>query len=228
MPNKFERDHLPIPTPGLALLEFNDGEAMMMEGSDAEQLFYLVSGKGRSTKLSASLGKVDKVVFVGMANPGNFYGIATLDKKRSTQIVSMHAHGKAEVISISKKALTKLMKNAEFSTEVALQISIRFEKLLERYSTHIVNNSEQRLALLLIALSKDGTIKVVATQGQLAEMVGTTRGRVNQFMQRFKKAGFVNDHESTLIVHPNHFGKKKNGNGKTNGNGQKNGNGNGH
>jgi CRP/FNR family cyclic AMP-dependent transcriptional regulator len=81
-----------------------------------------------------------------------------------------------------------------------------------RYEADLVdqmfNSSEKRLARMLLLLSRFGasskseTLVAGVNQEHLAQMVGTTRSRINFFMNRFRKLGFINyDHEAGLTVH---------------------------
>ena len=78
--------------------------------------------------------------------------------------------------------------------------SIRVEDTL---ADQLLNSSKQRLAriLLYLANTSSGGIERMS-QADLAEMVGTTRARVNHFMRIFRKSGFIDYDGRRIIVRP--------------------------
>ena len=93
-----------------------------------------------------------------------------------------------------------------FSDRFVSHLLSRNQRIEEDLVDQLFNSSEKRLArtlLLLANFGKDGRLEPVLpkiSQETLAEMVGTTRSRVNQFMNKFRDLGFI-DYNDTLEVH---------------------------
>ena len=113
------------------------------------------------------------------------------------------------VMRIEKKSMVDVLHRERAFSELfvayLLTRNIRYE---EDLVDQLFNSSEKRLARVLLLLAhfgKDGKSEVAIpkiSQETLAEMVGTTRGRVSFFMNRFRKLGFVDyDGGSGLQVH---------------------------
>jgi len=92
---------------------------------------------------------------------------------------------------------------SDMFTAYLLGRNIRYE---EDLVDQLFNSSEKRLARILLLLAhfgKEGIPQIVLpkiSQETLAEMVGTTRSRINFFMNRFRKLGFI-DYNGGLEVH---------------------------
>jgi CRP-like cAMP-binding protein len=113
------------------------------------------------------------------------------------------------VMKIAKKSMVEVLHREQAFSDMfvayLLARNIRYE---EDLADQHFNSSEKRLARVLLRLAhfgKEDQPEVVIpkiSQETLAEMVGTTRGRVNFFMNKFRKLGFIRyDGESDLQVH---------------------------
>ncbi len=111
------------------------------------------------------------------------------------------------VMRIDKKSMMEVIhRERAFSDMFVAYLLTRNIRYEEDLVDQLFNSSEKRLArvlLLLARFGKDGKPEVAIpkiSQETLAEMVGTTRGRVNFFMNKFKKLGFVR-YNGELEVH---------------------------
>jgi CRP-like cAMP-binding protein len=113
------------------------------------------------------------------------------------------------VMRIAKKSMMEVIhRQRAFSDMFVVYLLTRNIRYEEDLVDQLFNSSEKRLARILLLLAhfgKDGKPEVAIptiTQETLAEMVGTTRSRVNFFMNRFRKLGFI-DYQAgdTLQVH---------------------------
>jgi CRP-like cAMP-binding protein len=111
------------------------------------------------------------------------------------------------VMRIDKKAMMEVLhREHAFSDMFVAYLLTRNIRYEEDLVDQLFNSSEKRLARILLLLAqfgKDGKPEVAIphiSQETLAEMVGTTRSRVNFFMNRFRKLGFIH-YDGGLEVH---------------------------
>jgi CRP/FNR family transcriptional regulator, cyclic AMP receptor protein len=178
-------------------------ETVYVQGAACDAVFYIQKGKVRLTVVSEK----GKEATIAILNPGDFLGEGGL-AGQPLRMGSATAMTDCELMRIDKKAMMEaLHRKHEFSdmfTAYLLGRNIRYE---EDLVDQLFNSSEKRLARILLLLAhfgKEGVPETVVpkiSQETLAEMVGTTRGRVNFFMNRFRKLGFVDYGETELQVH---------------------------
>ena len=185
--------------------------AIYAQGAAADAVFYIQKGAVRLTVISAE----GKEATLGILNPGDFFGEGCLTGQ-PFRLGSAAAAAHCELMRISKNTMMLALHQepslAEMFLSYVLRRNIRYEADLV---DQLFSSSEKRLAriLLLLAQVRIGgeaeTILYKISQETLAEMVGTTRSRVNLFMNKFKKLGFIeynggikiNPSLMTIIVH---------------------------
>ena len=178
---------------GRRLLEFSRKTSIFTQGEPADAIFYLQKGK---VKLSV-VSQQGKEAIIGMLGPEDFFGegsIAGQPLRMSTAL----AMTDCSVIRIEKKAMMQVLHQQHEMSDMfvayLLARNIRYEADLV---DQLFNSSEKRLARILLLLARFGkegkpeTVIPAITQETLAEMVGTTRSRVNFFLNRFRKLGFI-------------------------------------
>ena len=178
---------------GRRLLEFSKKASIFTQGEPADAIFYLQKGK---VKLSV-VSQQGKEAIIGLLAPGDFFGegsIAGQPLRMSTALTMTDC----SVIRIEKKAMMQVLHQQHAMSDMfvayLLARNIQYE---EDLVDQLFNSSEKRLARILLLLArfgKEGKPEVVIpaiTQETLAEMVGTTRSRVNFFLNRFRKLGFI-------------------------------------
>ena len=169
-----------------------------------EAVFYVQKGKVRLTVVAEN----GKEATIGILNPGDFFGEGGL-AGQPLRVGSATAMTDCELMRIEKKAMMEALHRehtlSDMFTAYLLGRNIRYEADLV---DQLFNSSEKRLARILLLLAhfgKEGVPETVVpkiSQETLAEMVGTTRSRVNFFMNRFRKLGFVDyDAGRALQVH---------------------------
>jgi len=178
-------------------------QAIYLQGAAADAVFYIQKGAVKLTVVSTD----GKEATLGMLNPGYFFGEGCLSGQLF-RLGSAAAVTECELMRIDKKAMMLALRQqprlAELFLEYLLVRNIRYEADLV---DQLFSSSEKRLArtLLLLAQVQPGggaeTILYKISQETLAEMVGTTRSRVNLFMNKFKKLGFI-EYEGGLKVNP--------------------------
>src|ERR1700692_2808529 len=189
---------------GREMLSFEKKHAVFSQGDSADGLFFIQSGRVRLSVVSEG----GKEATLGILGDGDFFGEGGL----AGQVVRMSSATtmtKCILLHIAKKAMMLAM-------SLEPKLSAMFLKYLlkrnMRYQDDLVdqlfNSSEKRLArvlLLMAQFGKEGVSEMSVprlNQETLAEMVGTTRSRVNFFMNRFRKLGFINyDVGNNLHVH---------------------------
>jgi CRP-like cAMP-binding protein len=188
---------------GRKVLAFSTRQTIFRQGDMADAVFYIQAGKVRLSVVS----KAGKEATLGILNEGDFFGEGSLSgqplRKGSATAVT-----DCELLWIGKKAMMlALHREHTFSDMFVAYLLTRNIRYEEDLVDQLFNSSEKRLArtlLLLAQFGKDGKAEVAIpkiSQETLAEMVGTTRGRVNFFMNRFRKLGFVDYGVSGLQVH---------------------------
>ena len=186
------------------VVSYSKKQRIFTQGDAANAVFYIQEGKVRLTVVS----KTGKEATVGVLNGGDFFGEGAL-AGQSLRMGSASTMMDCNLLRIEKTAMMLALHREHAFSDLfvayLLARNIRFE---EDLIDQLFNSSEKRLARILLLLAHFGEDGVPETaipkmsQEMLAEMVGTTRSRVNFFMTRFRKSGFVDyDAGSGLQVH---------------------------
>ena len=180
---------------GLAkrVVEFRRDEFVFAQGDKADSVIYLQKG---GVKLSV-VSKTGREAVVAMLGPSDFFGEGCL-AGQTLRIGSATAIVPTTVLVIGKKQMVKVLheQNSLSDRFIAHMLS-RNARIEQDLIDQLFNSSEKRLARTLLLLARYGRQskprQVVAkiSQETLSEMVGTTRSRVNFFMNKFKKLGFI-------------------------------------
>jgi CRP/FNR family transcriptional regulator, cyclic AMP receptor protein len=179
-------------------------ETIFAQGSSADSVFYLQRGKVKLTVVATS----GKEATIGILNEGNFFGEGCLTGQ-PRRMCSAIAMTDCTAMRIDKKSMMDVIHHERaFSDMFVMYLLTRNIRYEEDLVDQLFNSSEKRLARILLLLAhfgKDGKPEVAIpqiSQETLAEMVGTTRSRVNFFMNRFRKLGFIDYHAGDeLQVH---------------------------
>src|ERR1700674_2527097 len=189
---------------GRKIVPFQRKQTIYAQGAGCDAVFYIQTGKVRLTVVA----KNGKEATIGILNPGDFFGEGGL-AGQPLRMGSATAMTDCELMRIEKKAMMEaLHREHEFSDMFVAYLLARNIRYEEDLVDQLFNSSEKRLARILLLLAhfgKEGVPEAVVpkiSQETLAEMVGTTRSRVNFFMNRFRKLGFIDyDVGSGLQVH---------------------------
>ncbi len=185
------------------MVSFSKSQIIFRQGGIADAVFYIQDGNVRLSVIS----KGGKEAIVGILGKGDFFGEGSL-AGQPLRMGSATAMTYCQLQRIDKKAMTlalhQELKLADLFVASLLARNIRIEQDLV---DQLFNSSEKRLARILLLLAqfgKDGMPKPVIdmiSQKTLAEMVGTTRSRINFFMNRFRTSGFINYGKDGIQVH---------------------------
>ena len=187
---------------GRKTMVFSKKQAIFVQGDRADTIFYLQIGKVKLTVLS----QAGKEATLGILSDGSFLGEGSL-AGQTLRMGSATAMTECLVLRIEKKAMMQSLHRerglADMFVKFLLGRNVRYE---EDLIDQLFNSSEKRLARILLLLAHFGKERVPEriipeiSQTTLAEMVGTTRPRVNFFMSRFRKLGFIH-YDGGLRVH---------------------------
>jgi len=183
-------------------LHYKKDQTVYTQGDAANDIFYLERGKVKITIAS----RVGKEAVLALLAENNFFGEGCLTGQR-LRLSTATAISDCTVVSLDKKIMRQAMRTeSAFSDRFISHLLARNQRIEEDLVDQLFNSSEKRLARILLLLAnfgKQGRLEPVLpkiSQTTLAEMVGTTRPRVNQFMNKFRKLGFI-DYNDTLEVH---------------------------
>jgi CRP-like cAMP-binding protein len=175
------------------VVEYRRSEKAYSQGDPATNVMYIQKG---GIKLSV-VNEVGREAVLAILGPGNFFGEGDM----AGQLVRMGtatAIAPTTLLVIEKKEMIRVL-HAEhaFSDRFIAYMLARNVRVEEDLIDQLFNSSEKRLARTLLLLARYGNqeqpqkVLPKVSQETLAEMVGTTRSRVNFFMIKFKKLGFI-------------------------------------
>jgi len=173
--------------------EFKSEEVVYAQGGPATSVMYLQSGGVKLTVVS----EVGKEAIVGILGPGDFFGEGSL-AGQSVRMGTATTITSATVLVIEKKEMFKVLHEKHALSDLFIRFMLeRNIRIEEDLVDQLFNSSEKRLARTLLLLARYGKedqphgVLPKMSQETLAEMVGTTRSRVNFFMNKFRKLGFI-------------------------------------
>ena len=174
-------------------VEFKKKEAIFSQGDPAKDVLYIQNG---GVRLS-TVNETGKEAVVGVLGPGDFFGEGCL-AGQLIRIGTATAITATTVLRIEKKEMIRVLHSEHaFSDRFISYMLLRNIRIEEDLVDQLFNSSEKRLARTLLLLARYGkqdvpqTVLPKISQEMLAEMVGTTRSRVNFFMNKFRKLGFI-------------------------------------
>jgi CRP-like cAMP-binding protein len=183
-------------------LHFAKKQTVFAQGDATDAVFYIQKGKIKLTVISSN----GKEATIGILGEGDFFGEGCLAGQKQ-RMGSATAITNSEILRIDKKVMMEALhrehKMSDMFIAYLLARNIRYE---EDLVDQLFNSSEKRLARILLLLAQFGkegvpqTVIPEISQATLAEMVGTTRSRVNFFLNRFRKMGFIH-YDGGLQVH---------------------------
>lgn len=184
-------------------VDLQKNQILFSQGDAADAVFYIRKG---NVKLSV-VSPRGKEATVALLEPGDFVGESCIAVAEQVRLVSAAALTRCTLIRIDRAEMVKVLREqrpfANVFVEFLLARNVRMQADLV---DQLFNSSEKRLARVLLLLAhfgKEGKPESVIpkiSQEVLAEMIGTTRSRVNFFMNRFRDLGFI-EYNGRLVVH---------------------------
>jgi CRP/FNR family transcriptional regulator, cyclic AMP receptor protein len=181
--------------------EFQRKESIFSQGEAAETVIYVQKG---GVKLSV-INETGKEAVVAMLGPGDFLGEGCITGQK-VRMGTATAITPTTALIIDKGEMVRMLhKEHAFSDRFIAYMLSRNVRVEEDLIDQLFNSSEMRLARTLLLLARygqqDHPQRVVpkVSQQTLADMVGTTRSRVNFFMNKFKRLGFI-EYNGKLVI----------------------------
>lgn len=188
---------------GHSIVHCKPGQVVYRQGDSAPVLFYVQQGRIQISVISGQ-GKEGVTAIHG---PGELFGQESLSRsctRRGTAV----AAGPATIVKIDNRAITRVMSERPQLAMMFINFVLwRNVQVEEDLVDHLFNPSEKRLARLLLQLAgvdeddescAEGTIPKMS-QEVLASRIGTTRGRINYFMNKFRDLGHI-DYNGAITV----------------------------
>jgi CRP/FNR family transcriptional regulator, cyclic AMP receptor protein len=175
------------------VIDFPGTATIFSQGDPADTVMYI----RRGTVKLAVVSKTGKEAVVGLLHPEDFFGEGCL-ADQATRMATATAMTEATIICVRKDEMrARLHNNRALSDRFLSHMLARNIRIEEDLVDQLFNSSEKRLARALLLLARYGEqdpphqVLPNLSQELLAEMVGTTRSRVNFFMNKFRKLGFI-------------------------------------
>jgi CRP/FNR family transcriptional regulator, cyclic AMP receptor protein len=187
---------------GRSTEKYHRKKFIFRQGDPADGVFYIHSGKVELSVLS----KQGKEGVIAILNAGDFFGEGCL-AGQPLHMASAIAFAESTIFRVEKQTMIRVLRDEPTLSEMfmafLLSRNIQFEADLV---DQLFNSSERRLARLLLLLAnfgKEGKLEAIIpsiSQELLAARVGTTRSRINFFMNKFRKLGLI-EYNGHLKVH---------------------------
>jgi CRP-like cAMP-binding protein len=187
---------------GRMTISCRKNQKLFSQGDPADAVFYIQDGKVKLTVVS----KQGKEAVVGILGANDFFGEGCL-AGQSVRMATATAMSVSEVMRLEKGHTIRVLHDEPTFSELFLtHLLSRNIRLEEDLVDQLFNSSEKRLARVLLLLANYGKeikqepVIPKISQETLAEIIGTTRSRVNHFMNKFRKLGLI-DYNGGLHVH---------------------------
>ena len=175
------------------VVQYARGDAIFVQGDAGRHVMYIRSG---GVKLSV-LSNTGREAVVALLGPGDFFGEGCLAGQR-LRTGTATAMTQSAVVRVAKPAMLRLLhKQQAVSDQFITHMLSRKMRIEEDLVDQLFNSSEKRLARALLLLARygkqDKPVRLLPriSQAALAKIVGTTRSRVNFFLTKFKRLGFI-------------------------------------
>ena len=187
---------------GRSTERYQRGRTIFRQGDGADAVFYIQKGKVQITVVSEQ-GKEGVIAILEL---GEFFGEGCL-AGQPLHLATASAMAESAIVRIEKEAMVRVLREQPTFSQLFMTFLLSRNVQIEAdLVDQLFNSSEKRLARLLLLLAhfgKDGKMEPVIpqiNQEVLAARVGTTRSRINYFMNKFRKLGFI-EYNGTLKVH---------------------------
>jgi CRP/FNR family transcriptional regulator, cyclic AMP receptor protein len=198
-PNKY----LASPGIGRRLFRFKAKHVFFSQGSPADAVFYIHSGRAKLTVVSTR----GKEATVTLLATGDFVGEESISEACHLHTATACAITACVVLKIDSAEMLRIMHAEHEFSDLFLKFMVaRSIRIHADLVDQLFNSSERRLARILLLMAEYGqpgeTTALIApiTQETLAEMIGTTRSRVSFFMNRFRRLGYI-QYKGRIHVH---------------------------
>jgi len=194
-----------LDTSGMArkVAEFQKDEQIYIQGDAAQSVMYIQKGNVKFSVVSAT----GKVAVVAMLGPSDFFGEGCM-AGQSIRMGTATAITPTTLLSIDKNELLGMLRTQDKLSDCFVEYILSHKNRVEEaLIDQLFNSSEKRLARALLVLGRYGRVQhqlddelPTVSQETLSEIVGTTRSRVNFFMNKFRKLGFIEYHNRKIKI----------------------------
>lgn len=188
--------------PARKIIQYDAGQTVISQGDECSDVYHIEEGIVKLTLVS----KRGRGAVLGILGEGDFFGEGCITGQ-SVYSTSAIAIVTSSISIIKKKTMLRLFEeDPKISTLFINYLLARNQRIEQALIDHLFNSSEKRLARTLLTLAEYGDagklppILAKISQDTLAEMVGTTRSRVNFFMNKFRRLGHIH-YNGGLKVH---------------------------
>ena len=175
------------------VVDYGSAETIYTQDGPATSVLYIQQGCVKHSLVDG----IGKEAIVRISGPGDFFGencLAGQERRTNTAMTITPAR----ILVIEKPAMIRLLHSEQaFSDRFIKYVVSRTSRTESDLTDQLLNSAEKRLARTLLWLAGYGApgrtrnVLPEVTQETLAELVGTTRPRVNLFMKKFRKLGFI-------------------------------------
>src|SRR5471030_1404132 len=188
---------------GRTISNYRVNQIVYEQGNPADSVFYIQKGKVKVAVTS----KQGKEAVVAVLGTGDFFGEGCLTAQ-TVRMATVVALTECVIVRMAKESIVRVIHEEPSFAELFIShLLARNVRVEEDLVDQLFNSSEKRLARTLLLLAnfgkeKSGPDPILAkiSQETLAEMIGTTRSRVSQFMNKFRKLGLI-DYNGHIEVH---------------------------
>lgn len=188
---------------GRTISKYRTNQVVYEQGTPADSVYYMQKGKAKVAVIS---GKGKEAV-VAVLGAGDFFGEGCLGGQ-ALRMATVVALTECVIVQMGKENITRVIhEEPAFAEMFITHLLHRNSRVEEDLVDQLFNSSEKRLARTLLLLANFGKEKsepepILAkiSQETLAEMIGTTRSRVNHFMNKFRQLGLI-DYNGHIEVH---------------------------
>jgi CRP/FNR family transcriptional regulator, cyclic AMP receptor protein len=188
---------------GRRIVRLKAKEPFFSQGNPADCVFYLQTGRAKLTVVSKS----GKEATITLLSAGDFVGEESIAAVAGLRLATATAISNCTALKIERNEMIRVMHEEHSFSDMFLSFLLaRSMRTQADLVDQLFNSSEKRLARILLMMAEFGkagepeTVIPQITQETLAEMIGTTRSRVNFFMNRFRKLGFI-EYNGRIRVH---------------------------
>ena len=182
--------------------KFRRKETIFAQGDPAKHVMYIQEGGVKLTVVN----ETGKEAVVAILGPGDFFGEGCL-AGQSVCMATVTTIAPTTVLVIEKNEMIRVLhEEHEFSDRFIAYMLARNIRVEEDLIDQLFNSSEKRLARTLLLLARYGArghpqkVLPKVSQEMLSEMIGTTRPRVNFFMNKFRKLGFIQYNKGEIRI----------------------------
>jgi CRP-like cAMP-binding protein len=175
------------------IVRYKPSHVIFAQGEPCTSVMYVQSGAVKLSLLSRS----GKEAILAMLGDGDFFGEGCL-AGQPLRMATATAIAPSKILVVQKRAMINLLRSQHaFSDRFIAHMLARNIRIEEDLVDHLFNSSEKRLARTLLLLARYGIHDTTPhtlpklSQEALSEIIGTTRSRVNFFMNKFRRLGFI-------------------------------------